>query len=113
MNLYNLVFSDRRSMRFRRHFLFWLVWSIYWLITYLIPTMWVPAWNLRAPMPQIEKYGFVISCFRILMNTTLMMMIYMGLTYGILYFILPRYLSKNKNWIVTTIVLLLFISVVA
>ncbi|HEY9491815.1 MAG TPA: histidine kinase, partial [Nitrososphaeraceae archaeon] len=75
--------------------------------------MWVPAWNLRGPLPQIEKYGFVISCFRILMNATLMTMIYMGLTYGILYFILPRYLSKNKNWIVTTIILLLFISIVA
>ena len=113
MNLYNLVFSDRGSIRFRRHLLFWLAWCIYWLTTYLIPTMWVPAWNLRGPLPQIEKYGFVISCFRILMNTTLMTMIYMGLTYGILYFILPRYLSKNKNWIVTTIILLLFISIVA
>ena len=113
MNLYTLVFSDHRSIRFRRHLLFWLVWCIYWLTTYLIPTMWVPAWNLRGPMPQIEKYGFVISCFRILMNSILMTMIYMGLTYGILYIILPRYLSKNKNWIVTTILLLLFISVVA
>src|SRR5258705_967070 len=113
MSLYNLVFSDRRSIRLRRHLLFWVVWCIYWLTTYLIPTMWVPAWNLRGPLPQIEKYGFVISFFRILMNATLMTMIYMGLTYGILYFILPRYLSKNKNWIVTTIILLLFISIVA
>ena len=109
MNLYNLVFSNRRSIRVRRHLLFWIVWCIYWLTTYLIPTMWVPAWNLRGPLPQIEKYGFVISFFRILMNTTLMTMIYMGLTYGILYFILPRYLSKNKNWVVSSIILLLFI----
>ena len=47
------------------------------------------------------------------MNTILMTIIYMGLTYGIIYFILPRYLSKNKNWIVTTIFLLLFISAIA
>ena len=113
MNLYNLVFSDRRSVRFRRHLLFWVAWCVYWLTTYLIPTMWVPAWNLHGPLPQIEKYGFVISFFRILMNTTLMTMIYMGLTYGILYFILPRYLSKNKKWIVTTIYLSLFISIIA
>ena len=113
MNLYNLVFSDRRSIRLRRHLLFWVVWCIYWLTTYLIPTMWIPAWNLRGPLPQIEKYGFVVSCLRILMNTILMTMIYMGLTYGILYIFLPRYLSKNKNWIVTTTLLLLFISLVA
>ena len=113
MNLYDLVFSDRRSVRFRRHLLFWLGWCIYWLTTYLIPTQWVPAWNFRGPMPQIEKYGFVISCFRILMNTTLMTMIYMGLTYGIIYIFLPRYLSKNKNWMVTTVFLLFFISIIA
>src|SRR5215207_1755971 len=113
MILYNLVFSNRRAVRFRRHLLFWLAWCIYWLTTYLIPTQWVPAWNLHGPMPQIEQYGFVISCLRILMNTTLMTMIYIGLTYGILYFILPRYLSKNKNWITTTVFLLLFISIIA
>ena len=50
MSLYNLVFSDRRSIRLRRHLLFWMVWCIYWLTTYLIPTMWVPAWNLRGPL---------------------------------------------------------------
>jgi len=113
MNTYDLVFSNRRSIRFRRHLLFWLAWCIYWLTTYLIPTQWVPAWNFRGPLPQIEQYGFVVSFFRILMNTTLMTIIYMGLTYGILYLILPRYLSKNGNWMVTTLFLLLFISVIA
>jgi len=113
MNTYDLVFSNRRSIRFRRHLLFWLAWCIYWLTTYLIPTQWVPAWNFRGPMPQIEQYGFVVSFFRILMNTTLMTIIYMGLTYGILYLILPRYLSKNGNWMVTTLFQLLFISVIA
>jgi sensor histidine kinase YesM len=112
MNLYSLVFSDRRSIRFRRHLMFWVVWCVYWLTTYLIPTQWVPAWNLRGPMPQIEKYGFVVSCLRLLMNSVLMTMIYMGLTYGILYFILPRYLSK-KNWMITTILLLLLVSIIA
>jgi len=113
MNTYDLVFSNRRSVRFRRHLLFWLTWCIYWLTTYLIPTQWVPAWNFRGPMPQIERYGFAVSSFRILMNTTLMTMIYMGLTYGILYIILPRYLSKNKNWIVTTSILVMFVSFIA
>src|SRR5437764_8496398 len=113
MNVYDLVFSDDRSTRFRRHLLFWSTWCIYWLTTYLIPTQWVPAWNFRGPLPQIEHYGFLVSVFRILMNTILMTIIYMGLTYGIIYFILPRYLSKNKNWVVTTIFLLLFISAIA
>src|SRR5215216_3543907 len=109
MNFYNLVFSESSSVRLRRHLLFWTAWCIYWLTTYLIPTQWVPAWNIRGPMPQIEKYGFVISFFRILMNTTLMTVIYMSLTYGILYIFLPSFFSKNKNRIITTVLLLLFI----
>jgi len=110
MNFYNLAFSEKRSTRLRRHFLFWTVWCFYWLTTYLIPTTWIPAWNLRGPMPQIEKYGFAISIFRLLMNTTLMTLILMALTYGVLYFFLPRYLSKNKNLIGITLLLLLFVS---
>src|SRR3982750_4717722 len=113
MNLYNLVFSDRRRIRFLRHLLFWMAWCFYWLTTYLIPTFWIPAWNFTGPLPQIEHYGFFVSCMRIIMNTVLMTLIYMGLTYGILYFILPRYLSKNKNRVMTTVFLLLFIAFIA
>src|SRR5678815_1823982 len=113
MNFYNLAFSEKRSTRIRRHFLFWTVWCFYWLTTYLIPTQWIPAWNLHGPMPQIEKYGFAISIFRVFMNTTLMTLILMGLTYGVLYYFLPRYLSKNRNVIGTTILLLLFVSFLA
>ena len=113
MTFYNLAFSEQRSARLRRHLLFWAVWSFYWLTTYLIPTQWIPAWNVRGPMPQIEKYGFAISIFRVLMNTTLMTIIHMCLTYGILYFFLPRYMSKTNNLISTTILLLIFVSIVA
>ena len=45
MDLYNLVLSDQRSVRIRRHLLFWLAWTIYIAVTYLIPTNWIPAWN--------------------------------------------------------------------
>lgn len=113
MNLYDLVFSEQRSVRFRRHFLFWTTWCIYVAVTYLIPTNWIPAWNLRGPMPHIEKYGVALSVFRILYAAVLLTLVHMALVYGILYFFLPRYLSKNKNWIVTTCLLLIFICLIA
>jgi sensor histidine kinase YesM len=113
MNFYNLAFSEKRSTRIRRHFLFWTVWCFYWLTTYLIPTQWIPAWNVHGPMPQIEKYGFAISVFRLFMNTTLMTLILMGLAYGVLYYFLPRYISRTKNFIGTTMLLLLFVSFLA
>lgn len=113
MNLYDLVFSEQRSVRFRRHFLFWTTWCIYLAVTYLIPTNWIPAWNLRGPMPHIEKYGVALSVFRILYAAVLLTLVHMALVYGILYFFLPRYLSKNKNWVATTCLLLIFICLIA
>ncbi|MDB5222502.1 MAG: hypothetical protein JWN83_1169 [Chitinophagaceae bacterium] len=47
------------------------------------------------------------------MNSLLMTIVHMALVYGILYFILPRYLSKNKNQFITTVMLVMFIAVVA
>jgi len=64
-------------------------------------------------MPQIEKYGFAISVFRLFMNTTLMTLILMGLAYGVLYYFLPSYMSRTKNFIGTTMLLLLFVSFLA
>lgn len=109
MNIYDFIFSDQRKHRFSRHFVFWITWCLYFAITFLVPTYWVPAWNLQGRMPQIEQYGIVISCFRILLNSFLMTLVHMSLVYGILYFILPRYLSQIKKWVKTTAILLLFI----
>ena len=113
MNFYDLIFSDRRKYRFRRHLLFWTLWCLYFAATFLVPTYWVPGWNFKGPMPQIEKYGVGVSILRILMNCVLMTLVHMGLVYGILYYFLPRYLSKNRNRITITAVLCLFIIIVA
>jgi sensor histidine kinase YesM len=113
MNVYNLVFSNLPGVRFRRHLFFWIAWCLYWLTTYLIPTQWIPAWNFSGPLPQINHYGFMVSFLRIMMNTILMTIIYMALTYGILYLILPRYFSKTKSRLATTLLLLFYISIVA
>ena len=113
MKFHTLVFSDQRSIRFRRHLLFWTIWFIYLLVTYLIPTNWIPAWNIYAPKPHIEKYGLVLSFLRITMAGFLLTLVHMCLVYGIMYYFLPRYLSKNKNWVITTGMLVLFVSAVA
>jgi sensor histidine kinase YesM len=113
MNFYDLIFSDRRKYRFRRHLLFWTLWCLYFAATFLVPTYWIPGWNFKGPMPQIEKYGVGVSILRILMNCVLMTLVHMGLVYGILYYFLPRYLSKNRNTITITGLLCLFIIIVA
>ena len=97
LNTYQFIFSNTGKFRWQRHVVFWVIWCIYFALTFLVPTYWVPAWNLNGPLPQIEKYGWLISTFRITMNSILMTVVHMALVYGILYFILPRYLSKQKN----------------
>ena len=112
MNLYNLVISDQRSLRIKRHLLFWITWTIYITVTYLIPTNWIPAWDFRGPTPHMDKYGYAAP-LRILSAALLLALVHAALVYGILYFFLPRYLSKNKNWIVTSVMLLLFVCLIA
>ena len=113
MNFFELVFSDNRSIRFRRHLLFWSAWFIYMVATYLIPTNWIPGWNIRGPMPHIEKYGITLALPRILMAGLLLTVVHMALVYGILYYFLPRYLSKSRQRVFTTLLLILFVCVIA
>jgi hypothetical protein len=47
------------------------------------------------------------------MTAVLHTLLHMVLVYGILYYFLPRYLSKNKNWIGTSSLLLSFVCVIA
>lgn len=113
MKTYDLIFSNQRSYRIRRHLLFWVVWSIYLVVTYLIPTNWIPAWNFHSPMTHVEKYGTGLFFLRIVLTTFILVLLHMSLVYGIIYFILPRYLSKNKNRMVTSFLLVLFVCVFA
>ena len=113
MNFYDLIFSDQRKYRFRRHFLFWITWCFYFAVTFLVPTYWVPAWDFKGSMPQIEKYGVGVSILRILMNCVLMTLVHMTLVYGIIYYFLPRYISQKKTWRGTTALLGVFIILIA
>ena len=113
MKTYDLIFSNQRSYRFRRHLLFWVIWGIYLAVTYLIPTNWIPGWDFNKPMTHVDKYGTGLFLLRIILTTVIMVLLHMCLVYGILYYILPRYLSKNKNRVVTTVLLVLLVCVIA
>ena len=120
MSLHDLVFSDRRSVRFRRHLLFWTIWFIYVMVTYVIPTNWVPGWDFKGSLEHIRAYGFPLAFLRIVITAALHTLLSMALVYGILYYFLPRYISqrgssrsKNKSWIGISSLLFLFVCVIA
>ncbi|HKO81797.1 MAG TPA: histidine kinase, partial [Chitinophagaceae bacterium] len=50
-----------------------------------------------------------LATIRILLAALLNVLVHMGMVYSILYWVLPRYLSKNTNQVTTTAILLLVI----
>ncbi len=81
-NLYNIVFSDKRSFRWKRHFLFWLAVFIYHIIR--IGFMYPPLTSTTLVFSVIEKaflWGVIVN---------------MGLTYSIVYFLIPNYFKRGK-----------------
>ena len=113
MKLQDFIISDQRRYRVRRHLIFWTGWCFYFALTFLVPTYWVPGWNFQGPLPQIEKYGVGVSVLRILMNSVLMTVVHITLVYGIIYYFLPKYLSRQVNKFGLSLLLFVFIIAVA
>jgi two-component system LytT family sensor kinase len=64
-------------------------------------------------MPHIQKYGIGLASVRILFAGIMLSVVHMGLVYGILYYILPRYLSKDRNPMATTAILIFLLAFIA
>jgi hypothetical protein len=75
---------------------FRVAWCIYLSVTYLIIRMDTRVEPERA-YAHIERYGVVLAVLRILLAAVLLTLVHMLLVYGILYFILPRYFSRNSK----------------
>ena len=88
--LHNIIFSDDRSSRWKRHFLFWLAVFFYHLV------------RIGIMMPEINRTNIF---------SWLEMTIYWGVitnmlfSYSIVYFLVPKFFKK-KNYILFTIGLL-------
>ncbi|HMH34500.1 MAG TPA: histidine kinase [Puia sp.] len=82
MNVNPLVFSNNTKYRVTRHVLFWLSWILYFTIFMTLSWM--------------EKFPFWKSFLASLPEETLPMPLDMIFCYSIIYFLIPRYLSKGK-----------------
>ena len=80
-NLYNIVFSDKRSFRWKRHLLFWLAVFFYHLVRIgiMIP---ISDWNSLLSMLELTVFHGVI--------------LNMILCYTVVYFLVPKYFKKKK-----------------
>lgn len=84
------VFSDEPRQRLLRHGLFWLVWCLFFAFTYgFLPVSYLIRQGHSWPMALAKGVGLSG------VDSLLFMPAHMFLTYGLIYWVLPRFLFKG------------------
>ena len=96
MNWPEFVFSEKPAHRIRRHIVFWLLWWIYFAVTYY--------YYLQVGLQQIA-FGSLSSI--LLMKSFLLVVIHLVACYFFIYVLLPRYLLSKKYFSLTAGAILL------
>lgn len=99
MNKHPFIFSDQLRYRIRRHLAFWTFWWLFQGFLYAF-----------TPVPANYGAGFFIRLPYSMVESAIYLWAHIFLAYTLMYFVLPRYLLKNK-YIATGIwVLVLFVA---
>lgn len=94
------IFSNEPRYRLRRHLCFWLTWWIFQGFLYsFIAINQANAYFQRLPVSMIESLIYLV--------------VHMFLAYTLIYFVIPRYLMKQRYWIAGTLIALTFLAAAA
>jgi hypothetical protein len=85
MNWYNFILSERKSHRLWRHFIFWLLWGIYFSLSFF-----------HYQQAGIEKVEFEIWNFPFFIKAILLLLIHISACYLFISYLMPRYLFQLK-----------------
>jgi len=85
MNWYSFIFSEKNSHRFRRHFVFWLLWWIYFIVTYF--------YYLQTGLQKIEFESWNFPFF---IKSILLLSIHITACYYFINYLMPQYLFKAR-----------------
>ena len=102
MSKYPFIFSDERKYRIKRHLASWAFWWIFQGFLYsFLATYSVIAYFTRLPISMLESLIYLPG--------------HMFLAYSLMYFVIPKYLLKQKYWhtAVSTIICFLLTAVIA
>jgi sensor histidine kinase YesM len=85
MQKYPFIFSDKWKYRVRRHLAFWLFWGIFqgFLYTFIASNS-VYSYFMQLPLSMLESFIFLLA--------------HIFLAYSLMYFVIPRFLLKQKYW---------------
>jgi sensor histidine kinase YesM len=95
MEQYPFIFSDERRYRVRRHLVFWAAW-------------WLFAGFIYSIGPFSANLGYLKNLLRSLTESLAFMPMHIFLTYALIYFVIPRFLLKQKYALTIFFVLLSF-----
>lgn len=93
------IFSDERKWRLRRHAAFWISW---WLFAGFIYSV--------GPLPARIPYG--MNLLRSMLESLAYLPLHFFLAYGLIYFVIPRYLVKGK-YTLTLLSVILIVAITA
>lgn len=95
MEKYPFIFSDQLKYRLQRHISFWLFWVIFqgFLYSFVAFFNTIEYWR-RLPASMAESVIFLAT--------------HMFLAYALMYFVIPKFVIKQRYWLAACWVLLLF-----
>jgi len=85
MNWYNFIFSEKKSRRLQRHFIFWLLWGIYFSLSFF-----------HYQQSGVEKIEFEIWGLPFFIKTLLLLLIHISACYLFIDYLMPRYLFRAE-----------------
>src|SRR5215204_1763775 len=96
MNWYSFIFSEKKTHRFRRHLVFWLLWWVYFIVTYF--------YYLQTGLQKIEFESWNFPFF---IKSILLLSIHITACYYFINYLMPQYLFKSKYMVMVMHILLL------
>ena len=101
MQWHDLVFSNQRRHKTRRHLAFWLWWWIYIVFTIFFTLALPEISTSRSQLfhqhqPGINELGFMLYCLLVLAKSFLLLLTHMFYCYAVIYFFIPKFLLKRK-----------------
>jgi len=106
---YDFIFSKQLRPRILRHASFWLAYWFFFLISAYIPVCVFPGWDTSQFSTHVARIGLSRWFELRFINSSGIFLPLVFFTYTVIYFALPRFLSRKTNNAITVILFLLIL----
>jgi sensor histidine kinase YesM len=107
MTKHEFIFSDQRKHRIARHVIFWLLWCIAYNLLFHFPIHVFKGWDTSGPgTKNYQELGPVLFFIKALIVNSFLGVIVpqIVLTYALIYWLLPNYFYKRKNYFLVGVI---------